>query len=102
DPDREGEAICWHLSEALGGGKSKKVFHRVVFNEITKRAGGEAFRNPGQVDARKVDAQQTRRILDRLVGYGVSPILWNKVRRGLSAWPVHARALHVSLAPRRG
>src|SRR4029078_3031800 len=93
DPDREGEAICWHLSEALGGGKSQKVFHRVVFNEITKRAVEEAFRNPGQVDARKVDAQQTRRILDRRVGYGVIPILWNKVRRGLSAGRVQSVAL---------
>ncbi|HET8645983.1 MAG TPA: DNA topoisomerase, partial [Vicinamibacteria bacterium] len=93
DPDREGEAISWHLSEALGGGRSKKKFRRVVFNEITKRAVEEAFNHPGEVDARKVDAQQTRRILDRLVGYGVSPILWNKVRRGLSAGRVQSVAL---------
>jgi DNA topoisomerase-1 len=93
DPDREGEAISWHLSEALGGGRSKKKFRRVVFNEITKRAVEEAFKTPGEVDARKVDAQQTRRILDRLVGYGVSPILWNKVRRGLSAGRVQSVAL---------
>jgi DNA topoisomerase I len=92
DPDREGEAICWHLSEALGG-KGKKKFRRVVFNEITKRAIEEAFKNPTDVDARKVDAQQTRRILDRLVGYKVSPILWEKVRRGLSAGRVQSVAL---------
>jgi DNA topoisomerase I len=93
DPDREGEAISWHLSEALGGGRSKKKFRRVVFNEITKRAVEEAFNHPGEVDARKVDAQQTRRILDRLVGYGVSPLLWNNVRRGLSAGRVQSVAL---------
>src|SRR5262245_5671492 len=93
DPDREGEAISWHLSEALGGGRSKKKFRRVVFNEITKRAVEEAFNHPGEVDARKVDAQQTRRILDRLVGYGVSPLLWDKVRRGLSAGRVQSVAL---------
>jgi DNA topoisomerase-1 len=93
DPDREGEAICWHLSEALGGGRSKKKFRRVVFNEITKRAIEEAFKSPTEVDARKVDAQQTRRILDRLVGYKVSPILWEKVRRGLSAGRVQSVAL---------
>jgi DNA topoisomerase-1 len=93
DPDREGEAICWHLSEALGGGRPKKKFRRVVFNEITKRAIDEAFRNPGEVDAKKVDAQQTRRILDRIVGYAVSPLLWDKVRRGLSAGRVQSVAL---------
>ena len=92
DPDREGEAICWHLSEALGT-RSKRKFRRVVFNEITKKAIEAAFRNPGEVDARKVDAQQTRRILDRLVGYKVSPILWDKVRRGLSAGRVQSVAL---------
>jgi DNA topoisomerase I len=92
DPDREGEAICWHLAEALGG-RSKKKFRRVVFNEITKRAVEQAFQNPGEVDAKKVDAQQTRRILDRLVGYKVSPILWDKVRRGLSAGRVQSVAL---------
>src|SRR5206468_12230961 len=92
DPDREGEAICWHLAEALGG-RSKKKFRRVVFNEITKRAVEQAFQSPGEVDAKKVDAQQTRRILDRLVGYKVSPILWDKVRRGLSAGRVQSVAL---------
>jgi DNA topoisomerase-1 len=92
DPDREGEAICWHLSEALGV-RAKRKFRRVVFNEITKRAIEQAFESPGQVDAKKVDAQQARRILDRLVGYGVSPILWEKVRRGLSAGRVQSVAL---------
>jgi DNA topoisomerase-1 len=92
DPDREGEAICWHLSEALGG-RSKKKYRRVVFNEITKKAIQTAFENPGEVDSKKVDAQQTRRILDRLVGYKVSPILWDKVRRGLSAGRVQSVAL---------
>jgi DNA topoisomerase-1 len=92
DPDREGEAICWHLSEALGV-RSKKKFRRVVFNEITRRAIEDAFRNPTDIDDRKVDAQQARRILDRLVGYKVSPLLWEKVRRGLSAGRVQSVAL---------
>jgi DNA topoisomerase-1 len=92
DPDREGEAICWHISEELGARAKKKV-RRVVFNEITKGAIQLAFENPGKVDAKKVDAQQTRRILDRLVGYKVSPILWEKVRRGLSAGRVQSVAL---------
>jgi DNA topoisomerase-1 len=91
DPDREGEAICWHLSESLGV-RSKKKFKRVVFNEITKKAIELAFQNPGVVDEKKVDAQQTRRILDRLVGYKVSPVLWEKVRRGLSAGRVQSVA----------
>jgi len=94
DPDREGEAICWHLSEALGG-RSKKKYRRVIFNEITKKAVQAAFDNPGEVDSKKVDAQQTRRILDRLVGYKVSPILWDKVRRGLSAGRVQSVALRL-------
>ena len=92
DPDREGEAICWHLAEELGVRSRKKV-RRVVFNEITRRAIEEAFRNPGELDQKKVDAQQARRILDRLVGYKVSPILWDKVRRGLSAGRVQSVAL---------
>jgi DNA topoisomerase-1 len=94
DPDREGEAICWHLAEELGI-KSKKKVRRVVFNEITKRAVEEAFKNPADLDDRKVDAQQARRILDRLVGYKVSPILWDKVRRGLSAGRVQSVALRM-------
>ncbi|HET7292579.1 MAG TPA: type I DNA topoisomerase [Vicinamibacteria bacterium] len=94
DPDREGEAICWHLQEELGARAKKKV-RRVVFNEITRRAIEEAFKAPGEVDPRKVDAQQARRILDRLVGYKVSPILWDKVRRGLSAGRVQSVALRL-------
>src|SRR4029453_14028843 len=98
DPDREGEAICWHLAEELQGAVPKKKakgrrVHRVVFNEITKKALGEAFKNPTDVDEKKVDAQQARRVLDRLVGYAVSPILWEKVRRGLSAGRVQSVAL---------
>jgi DNA topoisomerase-1 len=95
DPDREGEAICWHLAEALGGKtkKSKARFRRVVFNEITKNAIQSAFEDPSDVDLKKVDAQQARRVLDRLVGYKVSPILWEKVRRGLSAGRVQSVAL---------
>jgi DNA topoisomerase-1 len=96
DPDREGEAICWHLSEELagrGGAKARRKFRRVVFNEITRRAIAQAFESPIEVDARKVDAQQARRVLDRLVGYKVSPILWDKVRRGLSAGRVQSVAL---------
>jgi len=92
DPDREGEAICWHLAEELGSRARKKV-RRVVFNEITKRAIEQAFEHPGELDEKKVDAQQARRILDRLVGYKVSPILWEKVRRGLSAGRVQSVAL---------
>jgi DNA topoisomerase-1 len=92
DPDREGEAICWHLAEELSA-KDRKKLRRVTFNEITRKAIEEAFRNPGDLDQRKVDAQQTRRILDRLVGYKVSPILWDKVRRGLSAGRVQSVAL---------
>ena len=81
DPDREGEAICWHLKAVLEQG-SDAVFHRVLFNEITKRAILEAFEHPLEIDSSKVAAQQTRRILDRLVGYKISPLLWEKVRRG--------------------
>jgi DNA topoisomerase-1 len=96
DPDREGEAICWHLAEELKTkGRGKQKVRRVVFNEITKRAIEDAFKNPGEVDEKKVDAQQARRILDRLVGYKVSPILWDKVRRGLSAGRVQSVALRL-------
>jgi DNA topoisomerase-1 len=94
DPDREGEAICWHLKEVLK--KSTKAdFHRVRFNEITKRAVLEAFDHPMEIDLNKVDAQQARRILDRLVGYKLSPLLWDKVRRGLSAGRVQSVALRI-------
>ena len=95
DPDREGEAICWHLAEELKTKGKKQKVRRVVFNEITKRAIEEAFKNPTDVDEKKVDAQQARRILDRLVGYKVSPILWDKVRRGLSAGRVQSVALRL-------
>jgi DNA topoisomerase I len=97
DPDREGEAISWHLAAELAPkkGKSKRKVHRVVFNEITKRAIEEAFKNPTVVDDKKVDAQQARRVLDRLVGYKVSPILWEKLRRGLSAGRVQSVALRL-------
>jgi DNA topoisomerase-1 len=95
DPDREGQAICWHLAEELKTKGKKQKVRRVVFNEITKRAIEEAFKNPGEVDEKKVDAQQARRILDRLVGYKVSPILWDKVRRGLSAGRVQSVALRL-------
>jgi DNA topoisomerase I len=95
DPDREGEAICFHLQEELGGGKNSPRIHRVMFNEITKRAIQKAFEKPGQVDVHLVNAQQARRVLDRLVGYKISPLLWDKVRRGLSAGRVQTVALRV-------
>ncbi len=93
DPDREGEAICWHLSEILK--KINKNLYRVMFNEITKRAVKAGIENPSKIDANRVDAQQTRRILDRLVGYKISPLLWDKVRRGLSAGRVQSVALRI-------
>jgi DNA topoisomerase-1 len=95
DPDREGEAICYHLQEELGGRKNGPRFFRVMFNEITKKAVQKAFEKPGQVDVNLVDAQQARRVLDRLVGYKISPLLWDKVRRGLSAGRVQTVALRL-------
>jgi len=108
DPDREGEAIAAHLAEELGNGSSKKKkkkkdkddeegerIRRVTFNEITKRAVQEAFEHPRDIDRNLVDAQQARRVLDRLVGYQVSPLLWDKVRRGLSAGRVQTVALRL-------
>jgi DNA topoisomerase-1 len=104
DPDREGEAIAAHLAEELGGDrvdgkKAKKSaiipIRRVTFNEITKRAVQEAFLHPRDIDVNLVDAQQTRRVLDRLVGYQISPLLWDKVRRGLSAGRVQTVALRL-------
>ncbi|MFH1856460.1 MAG: type I DNA topoisomerase [Candidatus Omnitrophota bacterium] len=92
DPDREGEAICWHLARVLGKGKEIK---RVLFYEITKQAILDAFKNPIEIDQHKVDAQQARRILDRLVGYGLSPLLWQKITRGLSAGRVQSVALRL-------
>ena len=93
DPDREGEAICQHLYEELSG-RNRNIF-RVLFHEITKNAIQEAFNNPGRINQNKVDAQLTRRVLDRLVGYKVSPLLWEKVRRGLSAGRVQTVALRM-------
>ena len=95
DPDREGEAICYHLQEELQAGKNPPRIFRVMFNEITKKAVEKAFEKPGQVNVHLVDAQQARRVLDRLVGYKISPLLWDKVRRGLSAGRVQTVALRV-------
>ena len=104
DPDREGEAIAAHLAEELGGdafdGKKKKKtsgidIRRVTFNEITQRAVKDAFEHARGIDRNLVDAQQTRRVLDRIVGYQVSPLLWDKVRRGLSAGRVQTVALRL-------
>jgi DNA topoisomerase-1 len=96
DPDREGEAIGWHIKEELEGrGKSKKIVRRVLFNEITKNAIKESFNNPKEIDQHLVDSQQARRLLDRIVGYQVSPLLWDKVRRGLSAGRVQSVALRL-------
>ena len=93
DLDREGEAIAWHLQETIGGEPEK--YRRVVFNEITKRAIREAFKEPGQLDRHRVDAQQARRFLDRVVGYMVSPLLWSKIARGLSAGRVQSVAVRL-------
>jgi DNA topoisomerase-1 len=95
DPDREGEAICYHLQEELGDKKGGPKIFRVMFNEITKKAVQKAFEKPLQVNVNLVEAQQARRVLDRLVGYKISPLLWDKVRRGLSAGRVQTVALRV-------
>lgn len=92
DPDREGEAIAWHLSHILGL-DIESGENRVVFNEITKDTVKDAFKHPRSIDMNLVDAQQARRILDRLVGYSISPILWKKVKKGLSAGRVQSVAL---------
>jgi DNA topoisomerase-1 len=91
DLDREGEAIAWHLRESIGGDDSR--YKRVVFNEITKKAIQEAFSKPGELDINRVNAQQARRFLDRVVGYMVSPLLWAKIARGLSAGRVQSVAV---------
>lgn len=93
DPDREGEAICWHLREAVI--PEGKPVYRVMFNEITKRAVQDSISNPGILNMNRVDAQQARRILDRLVGYLISPVLWKKVKRGISAGRVQSVALRM-------
>src|ERR1035438_9566227 len=96
DPDREGEAIAYHLALQLGtSAKERKKIRRVTFNEITKKAVQEAFKHARDVDQNLVDAQQTRRVLDRLVGYQISPLLWDKVRRGLSAGRVQTVAVRL-------
>lgn len=92
DDDREGEAICWHLKEALG---LKNNVHRIRFNEITSGAVKKAINNPGSINVDKLNAQQARRILDRLVGYMVSPVLWKKVMKGLSAGRVQSVAVRL-------
>ncbi len=95
DPDREGEAISWHLAGALKKGNEGKPVYRVVFHEITEHAIKEAFQHPGKIDMDKVNAQQARRVLDRIVGYSLSPLLWQKVGRGLSAGRVQSVALRL-------
>lgn len=93
DLDREGEAIAWHLKEAIGGDESR--YRRVVFNEITKKAIQEAFKSPDHLDQSRVNAQQARRFLDRVVGFMVSPLLWAKIARGLSAGRVQSVAVRL-------
>ncbi len=93
DPDREGEAISWHLATAARLGQDETPVHRVVFHEITREAVKNAFKHPRSIDMDRVNAQQARRILDRLVGYRLSPLLWRKVQRGLSAGRVQSAAL---------
>jgi DNA topoisomerase-1 len=90
DPDREGEAISWHLANLLNIEESDKC--RVTFNEITKNAVKNAIKAPRKIDMNLVDAQQARRVLDRIVGYKISPLLWRKVRKGLSAGRVQSVA----------
>ncbi len=91
DPDREGEAIAWHLAHILNVEEGKE--NRVTFNEITKNAVQEAMKNPRKLDKNLIDAQQARRVLDRIVGYQISPLLWKKVRKGLSAGRVQSVAV---------
>ncbi|MBI4125821.1 MAG: DNA topoisomerase I, partial [Deltaproteobacteria bacterium] len=100
DPDREGEAIAWHVAEEIKGKKKKKTdggpkIHRAMFNEITKQAVTHAIAHPCKLNPSLYEAQQARRILDRLVGYQISPLLWDKVRRGLSAGRVQSIAVRI-------
>src|SRR5262249_17421926 len=93
DPDREGEAIAWHLKEAMDLGD--RAGRRIEFHEVTSGPVRAAVQNPRQIDLQRVDAQQARRVLDRLVGYQLSPLLWKKVRRGLSAGRVQSVAVRL-------
>ena len=93
DPDREGEAISWHLQAALA--LENKKCYRITFNEITKNAVKESLKHPREIDMNLVDAQQARRVIDRIVGYSISPVMWAKVKRGLSAGRVQSAALHM-------
>jgi DNA topoisomerase-1 len=99
DLDREGEAIAWHLAHILGVPHDK--VYRVIFNAITQTAIKQAFANPGRIDIDKVMAQQARRILDRIVGYQISPLLWKKVARGLSAGRVQSVAVKIVVTRER-
>ena len=99
DPDREGEAIAWHVQAALK--LSKKKYKRIVFNEITKPAVLDAIENPREINESLVNAQQARRILDRIVGYEMSPILWKKLKRGLSAGRVQSVAVRLIVEKER-
>src|SRR6202035_2062271 len=93
DPDREGEAIAWHIAQKLG--KVDGHIHRVLLHEITEKAVKAAIANPSEIDQNLFEAQQARRVLDRLVGYQVSPLLWDKVKRGISAGRVQSVALRI-------
>ncbi|HUJ76945.1 MAG TPA: DNA topoisomerase, partial [bacterium] len=95
DNDREGEAISFHLRNALQGGAKPPEIRRITFNEITPKAIREAVANPGTIDMSKVNAQKARRVLDRIVGYNLSPLLWKKVKNGLSAGRVQSVALRL-------
>ncbi|MFO7568260.1 MAG: type I DNA topoisomerase [Smithellaceae bacterium] len=95
DPDREGEAIAWHIADVIDAKKNKKKLYRVLFNDLTKNTVLEAINHPLELDYNKYEAQQTRRILDRLVGYQISPVLWDKVKRGLSAGRVQSVAVRM-------
>ena len=100
DPDREGEAIAWHLAEELAG--KDKEFHRVLFHELSPRAIQEALAHPEQLNEQRFQSQLARRILDRLVGYQISPLLWDKVKRGLSAGQGAVRGRSAHLRPGTG